>query len=301
MVYTLKALLEMGNVSRAADRLGVSQPSISQSLKRLREVFGDPLFVRSGNQLQPTPRAMALASSVTQIAHSLEQMEQRPTEFTPSTAQRNFVVSFSDIAEFNALPRLALELRNEAPACTICSVRPSAAQLLEGLERGEIDLATGTLVGDQRRLRQLRLGEYGFACLTAPTSRWARRSLSLDDFVKAPHVVAPRSTDGVDPVEQRLELQGIKRLVSVVVANHFAACGAVASADLIFTVPSHLAVQLSKMFNLRMQPLPVDIGTVVTRIVWHERFHHDEGNLWLRKRVEQIFREGLPQMAKRSK
>lgn len=301
MVYTLKALLDTGNVSKAADRLGVSQPSISQALKRLREVLGDPLFVRSGNQLQPTPRAMALAHGVAQVAQTLELMEQPPTAFTPATAQRHFVVSFSDIAEFNALPRLALEMRQEAPACTLRSVRPAGSDLVQALERGDIDLATGTLVGNARQLRQLRLGEYGFSCLTSPTGRWARKSLGLENFVQAAHVVVPRASDGVDPVEQRLDLQGIHRHVALVVANHFAACGVVAAADMIFTLPAHLAVQLAKMFGLRVQPLPVDVGTVVTRIVWHERFHHDEANIWLRKRVERLFREGLPQMARRGK
>ncbi len=297
MVHTLKALFDTGQVSKAAERLGVSQPSVSQNLKRLREYFADPLFVRSGNRLYPTPRAMALEAAVVRLTRDIELISQQPKAFDPRSATREFIVSFTDIAEFMVLPRLSGELLREAPGCSLRSARPAIAQMQEALEQGEIDLAAGTLHGTDVALRQQRLGEYAFVCLTSLRGRWARKPVTVDDYRTAPHVMVPRTSDAVDPIRQRLELQGIHRRIALTVANHFAACGAVEQSDLLFTAPQHVAGHLSKLFHLRAHPLPVDLGTVVTRIVWHERFHHDPGNLWLRKRVERIYRATVPQQA----
>jgi DNA-binding transcriptional LysR family regulator len=297
MVHTLRALFDTGQVSKAADRLGVSQPSVSQNLKRLREYFGDPMFVRSGNRLQPTPRAMALEPAIGRLVRDIELISQQPAAFDPSTATRDFIVSLTDIAEFMVLPRLSTEFRTEAPGCSLRSVRPSMANMREALEQGEIDLAVGTLHGVDVSLRQQRLGEYAFVCLTSLRGRWARKALTRVDYGDAPHVVVPRTSDAVDPIAQRLELAGIHRHVMLSAANHFAAVAAVEQADLLFTAPQHVGQHLAKMFHVRAQPLPLDLGTVITRIVWHERFHHDPGNQWLRKRVERAYRAVLPQQA----
>jgi LysR family transcriptional activator of mexEF-oprN operon len=295
MVHTLRALFDTGQVSKAADRLGVSQPSVSQNLKRLRDYFEDPLFVRSGNRLYPTPRAMALEATVARLARDIELISRQPKAFDPATATRDFIVSFTDIAEFMVLPRLSAQLLRDAPSCGLRSVRPAIRGMEQALEQGELDLAAGTLHGTDVSLRQQRLGEYTFVCLVSLRGRWARKGVSLADYRDAPHVMVPRTSDAVDPIAQRLELQGIHRRVVLSVANHFAACGSVEQTDLLFTVPQHVAGHLAKMFHLRVVPLPVDLGTVVTRIVWHERFHHDPGNLWLRKRVERIYRAVVPQ------
>ncbi|VTU27315.1 Nodulation protein D 2 [Variovorax sp. PBS-H4] len=295
MVHTLKALFDTGQVSKAAERLGVSQPSVSQNLKRLRDYFGDPLFVRSGNRLYPTPRAMALEPTVARLARDIGLISQQPEAFDPATANRSFIVSFTDIAEFMVLPRLGSDLLREAPGCNLLSVRPTIQRMQEALEQGEVDVAAGTLHGTDVTLRQQRLGEYTFVCLVSLRGRWARKPLTLTDYRDAPHVMVPRTSDAVDPIAQRLELQGVHRRIAVTVANHFAACSAVEQTDLLFTVPQHVAGHLAKLFHLRVVPLPIDLGTVVTRIVWHERFHHDPGNLWLRKRVERIYRAVVPQ------
>jgi DNA-binding transcriptional LysR family regulator len=300
MVHTLKALFDTGQVSKAAERLGVSQPSVSQNLKRLRDYFGDPLFVRSGNRLYPTPRAMALEATVGRLIRDIDLISQQPQVFEPATATREFIVSFTDIAEFMVLPRLSSDLAREAPGCSLRSVRPDIGRMEKALEQGELDLAAGTLHGTDVALRQQRLGEYTFVCLVSLRGRWARKALSLDDYRDAPHVMVPRTSDSVDPIGQRLELQGIRRRISLSVANHFAACASVEQTDLLFTVPQHVAGHLAKMFHLRVVPLPADLGTVVTRIVWHERFHHDPGNLWLRKRVERMYRAVVPQQATRT-
>jgi DNA-binding transcriptional LysR family regulator len=297
MVQTLKALFDTGQVSKAAERLGVSQPAVSQNLKRLREYFGDPMFVRCGNRLQPTPRAVALQPTVLRVARDVDLISQHPKNFDPATATREFVVSFTDIAEVMVLPRLCGAFVRDAPGCKLLSVRPSIRHMREALEQGELDLAAGTLHGGPDvSLRQQRLGEYTFVCLTALRGHWSRKAISLSDFCSAPHVMVPRTSDSVDPIAQRLEEQGIHRRVALTVANHVAAAGAVEQADLLFTAPQHVAAHLAKMFRLRVHTLPIDLGTIVTRIVWHERFHHDPAHMWLRRRVAGTYRMVVPQL-----
>jgi LysR family transcriptional activator of mexEF-oprN operon len=294
MVQTMKALFDTGQVSRAAGLLGVTQPSVSQTLRRLREHFGDPLFVRSGNALHPTPRAMALRESIERLSREIEALSQRAPEFDPATSRREFVIAVTDIAEVMILPRLTQVFRAGAPAASLRSIRMNTSDLHRALEQGTVDLAAGTLYGAEVSLRQRRLGEYLFVCLTAAKGRWAQRPPTRTEYADHHHVLIPRYADLVDPTAQHLQQTGLQRRIVLTVANHFAAASAVEAADLLCTVPEHVGQMLASMFRVRVHPMPIDLGSIVTRIMWHERFHDDPGNLWLRGVVEDAYRRILP-------
>lgn len=294
MIQTMQALFDTGQVSKAATLLGVSQPSVSQTLRRLRAHFDDRLFVRSGNVLHPTPRAMALQEPIARLSRELELLSRQAPAFDPASSSRRFVVGITDIAEFMVLPQMMRAFRSQAPRASLRSIRMNTSDLREALERGDVDLAAGTLYGADVSLRQRRLGEYRFVCLTSATGRWAHTPPSLQDYAQSPHVLIPRYADVIDPTAEHLQQTGLRRHVVLTVANHFAAAGAVEAADLLCTVPEHVGSLLASMFGVRIHPMPMDLGTVVTRIVWHERFHHDPGNEWLRAVLEQAYRRILP-------
>jgi LysR family transcriptional activator of mexEF-oprN operon len=294
MIQTLQALFDTGQVSKAALLLGVSQPSVSQTLRRLRAHFDDRLFVRSGNVLQPTPRAMALQEPIARLSRELELLSRQAPAFDPATSARRFVVGITDIAEFMVLPHMMRAFREQAPRASLRSIRMDTSDLRGALERGDLDLAAGTLYGADVSLRQRRLGEYRLVCLTSTRGRWAEHAPTVQDYAQSPHVLIPRFADVVDPTAEHLQQTGLRRQVVLTVANHFAAAGAVEAADLLCTVPEHVGTLLASMFGVRIHPMPLDLGTVVTRIIWHERFHHDPGNEWLRGVLEAAYRRILP-------
>ncbi|MGE4238889.1 LysR family transcriptional regulator [Ramlibacter sp.] len=291
MIATLKALLDTGNVSRAADSLGVTQPSVSQALKRLRDYFGDELFVRSGNAMRPTPRALDLAPAVHRLMRDLSLVFQSNAEFNATAARREFVVCTSDIAEFLVVPGLASIFAEEAPGCALRTVRLEQSRLRDALERGDADVALGTLSGADGLLRQQTLGEFAATCMVSTRGRWADARLTQEGFASARHVVVQRLSDSLDRITDRLRVMGMHRDVVLRVDNHFAAAQAVSDADLICTVPNVvMAHKLASLFPVKLVPLPFEFGRFTSRLLWHERYQKDPGHIWLRTATERCVR-----------
>ncbi|MGE4238961.1 LysR family transcriptional regulator [Ramlibacter sp.] len=293
MVATLKAIFDTGKVSKAADALGVTQPSVSQNLKRLRAYFNDELFVRSGNSLQPTARALALQPLVARLMRDIDLISQPPDDFDPAAANREFIICMSEAAEYVVLPRLAALFAEQAPGCSIRGTRLPQPQLMQALEKGEVDLAAGILLGADRSLRQTRLIDFGFVCLVSANGRWAKTPLTRQAYTESRHVLVQRITDADDPIGERLRVKGIHRSIALTVANDFVAARVVADTDLICTVTVPVGRQLAALFPVGLQPPPVELGRMSSRLIWHERFQRDASHMWLRKIVENVYRDAL--------
>jgi LysR family transcriptional activator of mexEF-oprN operon len=295
MVATLKALLDTGNVSRAAEALGVTQPSVSQTLKRMRAHFGDELFVFTANQMRPTPRAIELAPVVDRLMRDMARISQPGVDFDPRTANREFILCVTDIAEYLVVAEIAKTFAAEAPGCSIRTLRIPQARLRDALERGEADLALGRLAGADRTLRQRRIGEFTATCLVSANGHWAENPLTQDAYVNARHVVVQRVSDAVDAVTERLSAMGIHRSVAASVDSHFVAAWIAAETDWISTVPNLImAEKLTTMIPVRVVPLPFAFGRFTARLVWHGRYQNDPGHIWLRATVERCHHRVVP-------
>lgn len=294
MVMTLKALLETGQVSRAAQSLGVTQPTVSQTLRRMRSYFGDPLFVRSGNALRPTPRALELKASVDRVAREIDAMSQRPPSFDPGTATREFTVAMTDAGELLGLAHAMGHFTAEAPHCALRSIRSRADEAHRLLESGALDLAFGSYSAINENLRQSKLGDYDLVCCTAPGqfSDW-----TAEHYLAARHVVVPRFGEEDDQVAPVLRRLGLARRVVLSLPNHVAALAAVSQSGLVATVPRHVASALARSYPVQLREPPLPLGRISTYMVWHERFHQDPSHLWLRQTLARFYpRPGqLPQ------
>lgn len=286
MVSTLKALFDTGQVSRAAAVLHVTQPSVSQTLRRLRDYFGDPLFVRSGNTLRPTPRAIELQPAIDRISRELQLISQRPQSFDPRTSAREFVVSMTDIAELLGLSRAIAAFTAQAPHCSIRSVRAKSEQVSTLLEEGQVDLAFGTYSSIDASLRQTKLGDYDLVCCTTASQV---AGLTVDNYLAGKHVVVPRFGEPDDYAAGPLKRLGMARQVVLRLPNHVAALAAVTEAGLIATMPRHVAQGLAKYFDIRIHDTPIELGRVSSYMVWHERFHHDPSHQWLRGILADVY------------
>jgi LysR family transcriptional regulator, mexEF-oprN operon transcriptional activator len=290
LVATLQAILDTGNASRAAVALGVTQPAISQNLRKLREHFGDKLFVRSGNNLQPTPRMLALQPVIARLLRDLDMLSRPPEGFDPYTADQEFIICLSEVAEFAVLPCVAAEFAKHAPRCRIRGIRVHHSRLLSMLEQGEVDLAAGSLASAAPSLRQQRLAEHRIVCMVSAEGRWASAPLTLQDYVDGRHVAVHRLVDSTDPISERLSVTGIHRNAVVTVASDFVAAQTVVKTDAICTVGEPAARELAALFPVRVQALPFEVGTLATRMIWHERLQGDASHIWLRKLVEVAYR-----------
>lgn len=279
MVMTLQALFDTGQVSKAAAALDVTQPTVSQALRRLRDYFGDPLFVRAGNQMRPTPRALELQASIARISREVNLISQGPTPFDPRSAVREFVVSLTDIAELMGLPRAMGEITSEAPNCSIRSMHASSDQVHTLLEEGLVDVAFGTYSTIKDTLRQTKLGEFDYVCCV---SKGNRSAMTADVYLGGKHVVVPRFGEAEDFAAAALKKLGFARQVVLRLHNHVAAIAAVERSGLIATMPRHVATELARYFTIHVHELPIDLGRVSSYMVWHERFHLDPSHKWLR-------------------
>src|SRR5687768_9603916 len=160
------ALYDELSVSRAARQLGMSQPAVSKALRRLRETFDDPLFVRRPSGIVATPRAHAIVRAARPHLQHLQEDLLRGEEFDPAVSTRAITLAVSDIAEMAFFPSILEHFRSHAPKCPVSTVSVPDAQLAQGLESGEIDVAAGYYPAlALRNFRQRRLSKHGFACL----------------------------------------------------------------------------------------------------------------------------------------
>ncbi len=285
LLVSLGLLLEERSVTRAAARAGVTQSAMSHTLRRLREVFEDPLLVRGAGGMVLTPRAEALSMPVRRALRAAELAFMVPEPFDPVTSRRCFRLSMVDFLEALLLPPMLERLRAEAPGVDLDVVPVGAAQ--EALEAGEIDLAVGVdraVGGGRRRL----LFREGFACLVRRGHPGVGEVLDLETFVALPHVLIAPTGRGGGVVDTALEALGARRRVAVRVPQFMLAPWIVSRSDLILTAPRRLCEAVMCAHDLRMLPPPVQVGTFDVQMGWHERMHDDAGHRWLRGLIVEL-------------
>ncbi|WP_236603844.1 LysR family transcriptional regulator [Sandaracinus amylolyticus] len=297
LLVALDALLEERSVTRAARRLGLSQPATSHALARLRELASDPLLVRSGAALVPTPRAEALGPAVRAILADIRRTL-AGERFDPTTTRRAFTIGTADYGELVLLPSLLRVLAREAPGIDIV-VRPVPEDSGEALASGKLDLVivASSSSGVAPSLEQRRLFDDGFSCLVRADHPVLDEPWTVDRFAEMGHVfIAPHGTRG-GVVDDALARIGRNRRVVVMVPSFLGAPAIVSESDLVVTLPSRLAARIADAFALEViePPLPLPRFTLVA--VWHERSHRDPAHAWMRNAIAAAARELSPPRA----
>lgn len=287
LLTCLDALLEEGNVTAAARRLGVSQPAVSHNLKRLRDLLGDPLLVRTRTGMQPTPRATELRPALRAALDAAESVLQASPPFDPARAERTFVLAMADQASFQLLPPLMRRLAEVAPGVNIV-LRPPAGDVHHALADGEIQVAVGVFMDAPAQVRSAPLWAETFSCVVRRGSAAARGTLDRKRFLALPHLlVAPRGIAG-GIVDEVLARDGQRRRVAVMVPHFMVAPGIVATSDLIWTAPTSLARAVSAAFPLAIRTPPLDIPGFTNVMRWHLRLDRDPGLAWLRGLLREV-------------
>ena len=291
LLYTLVALDESRSVSGAAVKLGKSQPSVSSALGRLREFFNDPLFVRSGNNMQPTPRALSLIESARFVLGRVGSDIVAAPTFDPASSQQAVTLAMSDVGEIVFLPSVLKQLRRLAPQATVRAVSLPANDVGAGLESGAIDLAIGYFPDlKKHNFFQQTLFSDTFASLLRADHPVTATKLTLKQYLQLEHAVVRAESRTEEVIERYLARKKVRRQV-VLTTPHFASAPIiVAQSDLIVTVPEPLARYYSRTSTqLRLVSLPFDPPRIDLKQFWHRKFHHDDRNRWLRSVVCDLF------------
>jgi len=284
LLVVFDAVMQERSVTRAGNRLGLSQPAMSHALARLRQMLKDELFVRSPKGMIPTPRAEQLALPVRQaldgLQHSLE-----PTQFDPSKATRTFRVAVDNYAAVVLVSPLALRLVKMAPGVTV-DFRPSGTlNLPDLLDRAEIDLAIGPFTEQGERFsRQLLLQDEFVAVLSKNHPATTPRELSIEKFSALPHLEISSVHHATDFIDQVLARRKLRRRIALR-APFLSAVRILVASDMVSIFPRRIAEELVRYRPLVIRPLSHSSPIIETAMIWPRRLDNQPAHRWLRDTV----------------
>ncbi len=290
LLVVLEALVEECNVTRAAKRIGLSQPAMSNALARLRRTFDDPLLVRTTEGMVPTPAAQALILPVRQALAQLREALEEKSVFDPAATERTFHLLTSDYAEITLVAPLLQRLRASAGSIKLRIQRPrsvfeppSTTSLADSY-----DVAIGfypNVLSLDARLHSETLWEEENVCIASAKHPTINGKISLKQFAAAEHVAQFYKPQGPGIVDTLLEQKGYVRH-STVQSPHFAAIPfLVSETDLIATVPARMAQLFYRQLRLQILPLPLALPPFRLTLLWHQRHHSDPAHQWFRQYI----------------
>jgi DNA-binding transcriptional LysR family regulator len=297
LLVALDALLQTGSVSGAAARVGLSTPAMSHALARLRKQLEDPVLVRAGQGMVPTPRAEALREPVRELVTSVHAVLGPAPGFHPATADRELRVRASDYVLSTLGPALDQRLATAAPGLRL-RFSPNASEDPEHVREGVVDLAIGVYRELPPECRIQKLFEERLVCVVRREHPTIRGRLTLEQFAETPHVqVAPRGRPG-GYVDQVLAREGLHRRVVRAVPFFLSGLQLAAGSDYLLTVPERLARAWAETFDLRVLEPPVPFAPYAVVQLWHPRHEADAGHGWLRQQVAEAARATRPRKRK---
>ena len=282
LLVTFDAIYRALNLSVAGRSLGLSQPAMSHALGRLRSTFNDPLFVRLTRGLQPTPLADEVAPTLMEGLAIIRGSMERKT-FDAATSTRIFNLAMGDIAEVVQLPYLLRELRANAPHVKLHTTEIPGPRMRDALGDGEVDMATGDYkLG--AGCRDATLYEADYACVLRADHPNIGTRLTLQQFKAAEHIlVAPKGVSHhTQVIERALTSRKVNARIAVQVSHFHGVMALITSSDLIATIPNRLAQFMKQFANIKVLAPPIPLPKIRVSLYWHERFHREPGNEWLR-------------------
>ncbi len=291
LLRAFDAIATEGSVTVAGERVGLSQPAMSNALARLRQVFDDPLFVRTPRGMRPTPFAQQLAQPVREALRLIQGALQQHAGFDPKSSANTFRFSMSDIGEMVFLPGLLERVKRDAPGVKIEAVRIPIKDVHAALEAGEIDLAVGFLPGLTTGILQQSLFSEHYVCMLRADHPRIGAKISAKQFREAAHVLVSYVGTGHQVIEETFIQEGLSERIAARVPHFLVVPMILARTDLIVTVPSRIAALFAQLGNFKVLKLPIGMPSFEVRLHWHQRFHQDPANRWLRESMVALYAE----------
>ena len=286
LLVAFNALYETRNVTRAAERLALTQPTVSGMLRRLRDLFGDPLFVRTQYGVIPTPRADALSEPVNEVLANIESLV-TPGDFDPASIETTIAISANDYMQHALIVPFIRRLRRAAPGIRIAVLPAYIGDLGERLTRGMIDLAVTIPEFTDPGLPSSLLYKERYVCIARRNHPHNDEKMSLEAFRQFDHVlVSPTGGSFTGPTDDVLASQGLNRKVSVSVPSFHVMLELVRTNDFLALVPERLL--RGKMAGLRRYSPPVKVPSFDVIACWHGRVDKDPVQRWIRDSLASV-------------
>lgn len=291
LLRCFQALLAEQSVSRAARHVGIAQPSMSYALRRLRNIFDDPLFVNANGKMVPTARAKALGGDVHNILVRSELLLASGSRFDPGAADLDLTVMAAEYAEYLLLPPLLARLRAQAPSVRLHFQAASRERAFELMERGEVDFRLAWWTEPAKTLRVKNLFSDSFVGIARHGHPAVRNGqISAAAFLDGEHAVVEPHRSGMAYAALEVAFTRRKRVrrVAVYVQDALSLCNIVRQSDLLAALPQRFAHQLAGIFGLQVMPIPLTVGVARQSLYWHERTHKLPSHRWFRELVGEV-------------
>lgn len=283
-------LMRERSVSRAAERMDISQSSMSEALARLRERLGDPVLVRTRDGMVPTERAQTLLPQVRSAIDQLRGLLDRDRSFDPALAVERFRLTTSDYAQLLLMPTLTRRLQADAPRCSVDVLSVNLREVERALEAGDVDLAIAYYPDPPQGLRRGPLLSDRYVCLARRGHPQVTPAMTAEAFAALPHAaVSPSGLSYFsNVVDSALASLGLSRRIVVSCPHFLLASHLVSQSDLVLALPRRAAMALAAYFPLQTVDIPLPMRQVDVAMYWHERCHHSAAQQWLRTQVREI-------------
>lgn len=282
LLPVFEALWTEKSVTRAGERLGVSQAAISASLKRMRLELNDKLFTLVGRRMEPTPLAASIAPEVLQALAIVRTMEQTRKEFDPAVEVRTFTIRTRDVGEVVCLPSIIGTLNEVAPGIQLKTIFQPLDETILGMANGSIDMSLGVLPDLEVGIHKRPLFEQHYVCVVRHGHPLEHVDLTLDVLRAQYYLLVEYSGSGHAVIERELLRLCGRESIKLRIPQYLSAPHFITTTDYLWIAPAILVEKLSAYYPMTAKPLPMEFPNFEVALYWHERFHKDLGNMWLR-------------------
>ena len=287
LIRVFLTIYETGRVSTAAERLNLTQPTISYSLKKLREALNDPLFSRTSSGMKPTPIGELTYTRFLNAVSNINNALDITRKFDPKESSRKFRIAMSDIGELIFLPPIVERLKTDAPNIELQVIQVPIKEVDEWLSTGKVDLAVGNFSVFQPKGNQQKIFKEQYVCLMSKNHPTIKDKLTISNFTKARHILVSSPFSGHYLIEESLKKKGVSRKVALQIEHFTILPRLLADSDLLVTLPSRVAKLFESYAPLTTFPLPIKIPEFDVGLLWHHHQENDPGHAWLKKMIHE--------------
>jgi DNA-binding transcriptional LysR family regulator len=288
LIRVLHLVLQEKSVSRVADKLGITQPAVSSALKRLRDITGDELLVRTRNGMTPTERALSLVEPLRQAIDGIDRVLDLVDDFDPRTTTRTFGLGAPDYFDAFFLSNLTAQLRREAPGARL-NIRSLSLDIdfERLLEDGDIDVVIGNWPNPPQYLRTVPLFEDEVICVVSNRHPWAKvQSVTAEAYLSAQHLAPVPYAGGVrGAIDEHIHKLGHRRNIRVSLPYFHVVPYVLANTDLVFTTGRRFAEPFTKLLPITIVAAPLAFPPLRFYQLWHERTHESNAARWFREQI----------------
>ncbi|MDI6425893.1 LysR family transcriptional regulator [Cronobacter dublinensis] len=292
LLIAFAVLFREQSVSMAADKLHLGQPAVSGALSRLRDMFDDPLFIRSGHRMQPTARAVALHAELMPLLEQLQSALFQQADFHPQQASATITLGMTDWVEMWLMPQLIPALRDAAPGLRLSVVASSPFSNARRLEEGELDMAISVAPAGPRWQEREVLVSMPFVTLWHPSQLTLNTPLTLADYVHEPHLMVTYREATSSLIDTLLARLGERRNVCYTTPHFAGLPGLLLQMPALATVPAGLCDPWQTAWGLAASPVPLDVPPFEVALHWHQRHNSDPALMWLRGFIRSLLAGG---------